>query len=358
MTVGRHIHTETASPQNPRNSEGDFIALKDGTIMLAYSRFTGESSDDNAHADIYAIFSHDDGETWGEGRLIYQKEETDKNLMSVTLRRMADDSIGLFYLRKYATGDCKLNLIRSYDEGITWSKPVCCIPDSGYYVVNNDRVIRLQSGRLIFPASLHKHENFQNFDGRGTICFFYSDDDGVTFQRAKETFEIPFPDTKGGLQEPGILELNDGRLWCWARCEYGFQFEAFSDDGGETWSNVNPNPFFTSPCSPMCAKRIQDHKVLAVFNPIPRYNSRDICPHTAGRTPLACALSDDGAVGFGPVKLIEDDPTHGYCYTSIFAHKDYILLAYLYLGDTYGYKDMAGKLDGLKIKKIAVSELM
>ena len=90
MTLGRDIHIETASPQNPRNSEGDYIALKDGTIMLAYSRFIGESSDDNANADIYAIFSHDDGETWGEGRFICRKEATDKNLMSVTLRRMAD----------------------------------------------------------------------------------------------------------------------------------------------------------------------------------------------------------------------------------------------------------------------------
>lgn len=35
MAIGRTIHIETASSQNPRNSEGDFIALKDGTIMLA-----------------------------------------------------------------------------------------------------------------------------------------------------------------------------------------------------------------------------------------------------------------------------------------------------------------------------------
>lgn len=357
MTIGRNVHIETASPQNPRNSEGDFIALKDGTIMLAYSRFTGESSDDNANADIYAIFSHDDGETWGEGRVIYQKEVTDKNLMSVTLRRMADESIGLFYLRKYINGDCKLNLIRSYDEGYTWSEPICCIPDPGYYVVNNDRVIRLKSGRLIFPASLHKHENFQNFDGRGTICFFYSDDDGFTFQRSKGEFEIPFRDTDEGLQEPGLLELNDGRLWCWSRCEYGFQFEAFSADGGETWGNVNPNPFFSSPCSPMCVKRIQEGKVLAVFNPIPRYNGRGAHPYTAGRTPLVCAISEDGATGFHSIRAIEEDPTHGYCYTAIFPHKDYILLAFLLLGDTYGYSGMEGKLDGLKIKKIAISEL-
>jgi len=356
MAIGRTIHIETASPQNPRNSEGDFIALKDGTIMLAYSRFTGESSDDNANADIYAVFSHDDGETWGEGRVIYQKEPTDKNLMSVTLRRMSDESIGLFYLRKYANCDCKLNLIRSYDEGLTWSDPVCCIPTPGYYVVNNDRVVQLSNGKIIVPAAHHKYD-YVNFDGRGTMCFFVSEDDGFTWRKTAGEFVIPFKNTEGGLQEPGILELNDGRLWCWARCSYGFQFEAFSDDDGETWSDVNPNPFFTSPCAPMSVKRIQNNKVLATFNPIMKYNGREYIKQTAARTPLVCAVSDDGASGFGDIKYIEDDPTHGYCYEAIFAHKDYILISYIWLGDTYGFEGMEGKLDGLKIKKIHISEL-
>jgi len=358
MVIGRDIHIEKPSLSNTRNSEGDFILLRDGTIMLVYSRFLGEDSTDNANAELYAIFSRDDGETWGEGRTVLTKQEGDKNLMSVTLRRMADDSIGLFYLRKYANGDCKLNLIRSYDEGLTWSEPVCCIPDPGYYVVNNDRVIRLKSGRLIFPAALHGYDNYEKFDGSGTVCFFCSDDDGRTFRRMKNEFTIPFPTPGDGLQEPGLLELNDGRLWCWARCSFGFQFEAFSSDGGETWSEVRPNKFFSSPCSPMSVKRIQEDKVLAVFNPIPRYTGREVYPHTAARTPLACAISSDGAKGFGELKLIEDDPTHGYCYIAIFPHKDYILVSYIYLGDSYGYEGMAGKLDGLKIKKIHISELL
>ena len=107
----------------------------------------------------------------------------------------------------------------------------------------------------------------------------------------------------------------------------------------------------------MCVKRIQENKVLAVFNPIPCYNTRTPHPHTGGRTPLVCAISEDGATGFHSIRAIEEDPTHGYCYTAIFPNKDYILLAFLLLGDTYGYSGMEGKLDGLKIKKIAISEL-
>lgn len=358
MCLGRDVHIEKASPQNPRNSEGAFIELADGMIMLAYSKFWGENSDDHANAGIYAIFSRDDGETWSEGRTLLEKNDDDRNIMSISLCRMQDGSIGMFFLRKYADGTCKLNLVRSYDEAVTWTQPKCCIDDPGYYVVNNDRVIRLRNGRLVFPAALHPGNSLTGIDSSGLICFYYSDDDGNTFHRAKGTFKIPFQNVRGGLQEPGLLELNDGRLWCWARCKFGFQFEAFSDDSGETWSNVNPNPYFTSPCSPMSAKRIQEGKVLAVFNPIPRYAGRGNTTYNAGRTPLACAVSDDGAAGFGELKYLEDDPSYGYCYTAIFHKKDYILLSYLYLGDDYGYSGMRGQLDGLKIKKIWVNELL
>ena len=37
-----------------------------------------------------------------------------------------------------------------------------------------------------------------------------------------------------------------------------------SEDEGETWSDVRPNEFFTSPNSPMSAKWIQNEKILAV----------------------------------------------------------------------------------------------
>jgi hypothetical protein len=49
-------------PGNGRNSEGDFIALKDGRIMLIYSKFTGTG--DHAAADLVARSSPDNGKTW------------------------------------------------------------------------------------------------------------------------------------------------------------------------------------------------------------------------------------------------------------------------------------------------------
>ena len=51
-------------PDNPRNSEGAFMPLKDGLVMFAYSRYYGNSAHDHASADIAARYSSDRGETW------------------------------------------------------------------------------------------------------------------------------------------------------------------------------------------------------------------------------------------------------------------------------------------------------
>ncbi|MCK5369224.1 MAG: exo-alpha-sialidase, partial [Cyclobacteriaceae bacterium] len=48
---------------NPRNSEGDFIQLKDGRILFVYTHFTGGTGD-HASAYLAGRFSNDGGETW------------------------------------------------------------------------------------------------------------------------------------------------------------------------------------------------------------------------------------------------------------------------------------------------------
>ena len=187
--------------------------------------------------------------------------------------------------------------------------------------------------------------------------------------------KLPFTKTSTGLQEPGLAELDDGRLWCWARTGHAYQFEAYSEDGGITWSEVNPNMFFTSPCSPMQVKRVNDGRLLAIFNPIPNYNTRFYPEDEAiikkspkyniyhpwncysGRTPLIAATSRSDAYGFDcRVLAIEDDPELGYCYPAILSHKDYILVSYFVSNKGYGL-NAPFDVYGITIKKILPEEL-
>ena len=66
-------------PNNPRNSEGAFMPLKDGRIMFAYSRYYGKSSSDHATADIAARYSSDKGRTWTTNDEIIVKNEGGMN---------------------------------------------------------------------------------------------------------------------------------------------------------------------------------------------------------------------------------------------------------------------------------------
>src|SRR5438270_7360946 len=50
-------------PGNPHNTEGSFVALRDGRILFAYSRFTGGGGDNDA-ASVVGRFSSDGGRTW------------------------------------------------------------------------------------------------------------------------------------------------------------------------------------------------------------------------------------------------------------------------------------------------------
>ncbi len=113
--------------ENPRNSEGDIIELKDGRLCLIYTRFTGGSGD-HAAADLAMRISGDDGMNWSDDRIVAQRPGG-LNVMSVSLLRLASGQIALFYLRKTSREDCRPLMCISTDETATWSKSTVCITD-------------------------------------------------------------------------------------------------------------------------------------------------------------------------------------------------------------------------------------
>ena len=174
---------------NPRNSEGDFIQLNDGRILFVYTRFTGSASDHGA-AFLAARVSTDAGETWSAEDTVILPNEGGMNVMSVSLLRLRAGEIALFYLRKNSTSDCRPMMRISKDEAATWSEPVLCIESVGYYVVNNDRVIQLDSGRLVIPAARHSLPG-ESFSGRGQAMCHLSDDGGATWYPSQSILDAP-----------------------------------------------------------------------------------------------------------------------------------------------------------------------
>ncbi len=312
---------------NPRNSEGDFIQLRDGRLRFIYTRFVGGSSDHDA-ASLVSRVSDDDGKSWSSDDEPVVDNEGDWNVMSVSLQRLQDDRIALFYMRKNSATDCRPLLRFSDDETQSWSDPVEIIPDDqlGYYVLNNDRVIQLASGRLVVPVALHHQPDWEDPDWKGQVMCYLSDDIGRTWRRSHTVQKAYSP---GGdrvtAQEPGVIELQDGRLMMWVRTDAGEQYRSYSEDGGERWSALEPMGV-ASPRSPASIERVPGRgDLLMVWND---HAELPVAERTA-RTPLSVAISRDEGATWSASRNIADDADGWYCYTAIEFVGDDVLLGHV-----------------------------
>lgn len=341
------------SATNARNSEGAFVTLRDGTILFVYTRYGG-GSQDHDRAVLAACTSGDGGRTWQVLPEPVVANEGGMNVMSVSFLRLPSDELGLFYLRKNSPTDCRIYLRRSRDEGRRWSEPELCIPMPGYHCMNNDRVVQLRSSRLLAPAALHRTEADSGFRP-GRLHVFMSDDAGATW-RASETVTPPFKDT-AGFQEPGLVELRDGRIWMHCRTETGRHWQSFSIDGGEHWTAPTPTDF-KAPCSPLSVKRLPGTgDLLAIWNdhsgrfPIPEIGPDVWNSKSWGRTPLVSAISRDDGATWEHHRELENDFEHGYCYTALHFAENAVLLGYCAGGPEHGG---AHVLCRLRVRRVAL----
>lgn len=352
--VGRKVHLMAPEGSVRRIGEGSFIRLNDNSILFAFTEFLGGREDEDI-ARISCISSTDEGESWSERMVLFEKSANDVNIMSFSFLRMGNGDIGAFYIVKNKDGSDTIVMRRSSDEGKTWSEPLNCLstlekPD--YFILNNDRVLKLKNGRIILPLARHTiYDNDEELH-KGELCFFYSDDDGCTWKKTDAELKTPFPNDKIGFQEPGLYELPDGRIWCYIRTLLGYQYECYSEDNGETWSTPEPNVFFSSPASPMSVKDFKDLTV-AIFNPIPEHILRDDDAEFWGRTPYVMATRKKDEIAFTQEKLfyLEDDLNNGYCYPATLEGEDYLLVAYYHSNNTECC------LNSTKIIKVKYEEL-
>jgi Neuraminidase (sialidase) len=309
---------------NPRNSEGDFVTLKDGRILFIYTHFTGGSGD-GAAAHLASRVSSDGGLTWSDRDEPVPAFQGKENTMSVSLVRLGNGDVGLFYLVKNSRSDCRPYLQTSADDCKTWGEPRPLVAKEDYYVVNNARVIRTARGRLVVPAALHTGPG-GNFVYRCKAICLLSDDDGKTWRASKSLLEAP-PASKTGLQEPGAVELKGGRLMMLFRTDQKCQMRSYSDDGGDTWAEPEMTDI-RSPVSPATLARIpRTGDLLLVWNDNGGDRGPQYAPGT--RAPLSVAVSKDDGKTWSKPRDLEADANGWYCYTAVhFVGEDRVLMGY------------------------------
>ncbi|MGC9326560.1 MAG: sialidase family protein, partial [Candidatus Hinthialibacter sp.] len=210
-----------SSDENPRNSEGDIVVLKDGSLLLAWSKFSGSA--DHAQAVIAAKTSSDGGRTWS-GEYVLQDNIGEQNVMSVSFLRLHSGKILFFFLQKNASDDLQLYVRESLDEAKTWSPPLRVTQGPGYHIMNNARVIQCRNGRILAPIAfcpdISKDSNNQN-------CFcYYSDDDGVTWKKGAGELGL----NGSPAMEPGLAQRADGAILMVIRTRLDRVYQSVSRD--------------------------------------------------------------------------------------------------------------------------------
>ncbi|MFA6544388.1 MAG: sialidase family protein, partial [Limisphaerales bacterium] len=276
----------------PRNSEGSFATLASGRILFCYSQFYGGAADESA-ARIVRIRSDDQGRTWSRPEVVVENT-SGKNVMSVSLLRLAGGKLAMFYCVKNSWIDCRPHMRVSNDDGVTWSEAKLVLAAPGYFVLNNDRVIQTSRGRIILPLAFHRSRgtdphSSKSWDARAITMWIYSDDEGATWQESASWWAMPVR-SGSGLQEPGVVELADGSLFSWSRTDQGAQYGFNSTDACRTWTPPFPTEL-KSPTGPASIKRLPGSAdLLAIYN-----DHSGTFPFPKGkRNPFVAAISSDG----------------------------------------------------------------
>jgi len=243
----------------------------------------------------------DGGETWGEQQVVWHDEgNTCGNPCPVvemetgTIWLFSTWNLGKDCLRELCRGLSKdtrrVFVIRSDDDGVTWSKSKEITDDVkkenwAWYATGPCNGIqltqRLHKGRLVIPCN-HSTMGAQEWCSH----VIYSDDHGASWK-------IGGQPSKPNHNESTVAELSDGRLMLNMRgpgrsrnAPTNVRLVSVSDDGGESWSEPYGDQALPEPkCQGSLLRYEHEGKVYLLFsNPA----TRDT------RTNLTVRLSKDG----------------------------------------------------------------
>ncbi len=301
-----------------------------------------------ANGDVLAIdatssyISNDGGKTWSSPRPLFQGRADIKVSNERSLFRTRDGVMIAAFMNlteRHWTWNNKLGdapgarlptyVMRSLDDGKTW-QDIQKLHDDWTGAVRD--MIQTGDGRVIFTAMKMQHD-----PGRHAVLTYSSTDDGKTW-KASNLIDLGGAGHHGGVTEPTLTELRDGRLWMLIRTNWFEFWSAYSSDGGRFWRVIKPSGIPSS-SAPGMLTRLASGRLLLVWNrPYPEGKSEwtlsggdNLWSATAvsnHRQELSIALSnDDGTTWTDPVVIAHKNnqpgggSKHWISYPYVFEHK-------------------------------------
>jgi hypothetical protein len=329
-----------------RKSEASMVALRDGSVLLAYAAHAGNT--DNDHAPLVALTLNAEGTPITEERVVVPPPPGGFNAMSPALQRLPDGRIGMLFSYRQSQKIASRLLTTSSDEGKTWS-PHIAVAEGQYKTGCHDRFTVHSSGRLLAPCHCtedwdlhHLHVRVARSDDLGAswqlgdpitlpyVRWLASENSkGVAFRSdgssPASTPDAParqefIQDTESGCIEPGIAERADGSLIMTIRTAMGTQFKSESFDRGSSWSTPRTMEVI-SPVAPAHISRLPGSDDLLLL----WTSDYDAKAQLSGQrnTIMAC-VSHDGGESWPHErrKVLVHDPKHSVDYPSVLYRGD------------------------------------
>lgn len=224
--------------------------------------------------DAKATFrSEDGGVTWSQPRPIFASGEEKTVSRERAILRTSDGTIIAAFMNLdernwtwknelHDAPDARLPtyVMRSTDNGVTW-RDIQKMHDDWSGCVRD--MIQTQDGRVIFTAMKMLHD-----PGRHSVLTYSSEDDGVTWN-ASNLIDLGGKGHHGGVTEPTLAELHDGRVWMLIRTNWGEFWSAYSNNGGKHWQILQPSEIPSSSAPAMMTRLASDRLLLVWNRPFP-----------------------------------------------------------------------------------------
>jgi hypothetical protein len=282
-----------------------FKAPKSDSLLAIWTQSSCEGNGDNK----IVMSRSNDGVNWEKPRIIINHRYHKEKLLQSSWAVPIVNSMGRIYciylkedifsdLNRSTSGN--MGCIYSDDDGCTWK-------DGGVINMPRDRYdnpdmnipknwiawqlpIRDCMGRTFLgytqwtspKVSDYEHEGWYSRDSRCKFLRFDNIDESPEPEKLKITFlpdnedgiEVSYPGRKdiSVAQEPSIVLLPDGRLFCVMRTFTGYIWYTVSDDCGQTWRKPEPLRYkdgdrpIKQPIAPCPIYCLNNNKYLLLFH--------------------------------------------------------------------------------------------
>ncbi|HEX7008960.1 MAG TPA: exo-alpha-sialidase [Phycisphaeraceae bacterium] len=296
---------------------GPFIRLRSGEILTVENTNCLVSNDEGKTWQAYPMFVDPSAFKISNERAILQTKE---GVVIVAFMNMAQrhwtwsDELGDAPRAVLPT-----YVIRSTDDGKTWETPQK-LHDDWTGAIRD--ILETRSGRIVFTSMKMAHQ-----PGRHTVLTYGSDDQGRTWQPSN-VIDLGGAGHHGGVMEPTIEQLEDGRLLMLIRTNWGQFWQAESTDDGRTWHPYGPSGIPAS-SAPALLSRLSSGRLMLLWNrPYPEGQSSyplrggnrilSAVPTSWHRGELSIAFSSDEGHTWSDPVVIARKPGVSLAYPYVF----------------------------------------